>query len=127
MPSSLIATTLQAATLAALSNLLAQLIKPDTNIDFTAIFRFALFSLITTPPNVKWQEYLENAFPGTTTDAKGVLKTNKLNTAKKVVLDQTLGAMVNSAAFIAFFAVMAGKDAGGAWMAVRKVSWHGVG
>lgn len=69
-----------------------------------------------------WQEYLEAELPGTSRGPDGAQKTNKWNIAKKVLLDQTIGAVFNSAAFVSFFSVAAGNDKSAIWRAVQSVS-----
>jgi hypothetical protein len=69
-----------------------------------------------------WQEYLEAELPGTSRGSDGAPKTNKWNIVKKVVLDQTIGAVVNSAAFISFFSAAAGNDKSAIWRSVQSVS-----
>lgn len=46
---------------------------------------------------------------------------HKINTAKKFALDQTIGAVVNTVAFVAFFAALSGKDSIAIQRAVRRV------
>lgn len=46
---------------------------------------------------------------------------HKINTAKKFALDQTLGAVVNTVAFVAFFAALSGKDSIAIQRTVRRV------
>lgn len=69
-----------------------------------------------------WQDYLESKFPGTSEDSASAQRTNKMNVAKKVVLDQTVGAVVNSAAFASFFSAATGNDMSAIWRSVYKVS-----
>ena len=71
---------------------------------------FVLFNFLSCPPNVLWQEYLEEQFPAYTTDFDGKKRLNKTNTAKKFALDQTLGATVNTLLFIAVMSAFKGKD-----------------
>ncbi|KAG6041326.1 hypothetical protein E4U41_004978 [Claviceps citrina] len=64
----ILSATLQAAALGAVSNVLAQGIRcwrEDTplEVDWIPVFQFLIFSIISTPPNFIWQEYLESAFP----------------------------------------------------------------
>lgn len=69
-----------------------------------------LFNFLSCPPNVLWQEYLEEQFPAYTADFDGKKRLSKTNTAKKFVLDQTLGATVNTLLFIAVMSAFKGKD-----------------
>jgi hypothetical protein len=74
------------------------------------LIHFVLFNFLSCPPNVLWQEYLEEQFPAHTTDIDGKKRLNKTNTAKKFALDQTLGAAVNTLLFIAVMGAFKGKD-----------------
>jgi hypothetical protein len=71
---------------------------------------FVLFNFLSCPLNVLWQEYLEEQFPAYTTDVDRKKRLSKTNTAKKFVLDQTLGATVNTLLFIAVMGAFKGKD-----------------
>ena len=74
-----------------------------------------MYAVLTTPPNVLWQTYLESAFPGTrkeTTGEKTDEKTTEVkagldvrNTVIKTLLDQSVGAGVNTLLFCVFMAV----------------------
>ena len=115
MSSVVINSTLQAASLAGLSNVLAQIIQAyrtdkPLSLDYATFLQFVVFSLLATPPNILWQEYLEERFPANVGDGKGNKKLHKANTAVKFVLDQTLGAVLNSYLFIAGIGVLKGKD-----------------
>jgi len=70
-----------------------------------------LFNFLSCPPNILWQEYLEEKFPASTTDADGKKRLNKTNTTKKFALDQTLGATVNTLLFITVMGAFKGKSA----------------
>ncbi|KAI0405529.1 Mpv17/PMP22 family protein [Xylaria palmicola] len=127
----IVSATLQSAVLAATSNILAQCLtayqtdKPLI-LDLVPIFQFVLYAFINIPPNFLWQEFLESAFPAyhvsptraavksaAANDEKGLdreAKEGKLvepklditNTAIKLVLDQTVGAAVNTFLFSLF-------------------------
>ncbi|ODA83330.1 hypothetical protein RJ55_01843 [Drechmeria coniospora] len=67
-PRPIVAATLQAAMLGAISNVLAQFItasrtKTEFSIDWIPVLQFLLFSTVNTPPNFLWQEFLESTFP----------------------------------------------------------------
>ncbi|EXJ72127.1 uncharacterized protein A1O5_04631 [Cladophialophora psammophila CBS 110553] len=126
MVSHLITTTLQAACLSALSNLAAQGIKayreshPFT-LRLAPLAQFVIFTLISCPPNILWQEYLEYKFPGYTVAPTSLSTTSSSptaekqlhipNTLRKFLFDQTLGAFVNTVAFVAAMAAFKGKSA----------------
>ncbi|CAJ2503836.1 Uu.00g112300.m01.CDS01 [Anthostomella pinea] len=123
--------TIQSAVLAATSNILAQCLtsyqfETPLMIDWVPVFHFVLYSFLNVPPNFLWQEFLESAFPASRLvptsaaiasagagnekelerEAKeGRLvepKLNKRNTVIKLVLDQTVGAGLNTFLFSLF-------------------------
>jgi protein Mpv17 len=73
--------------------------------------------LISCPPNILWQEYLEYKFPGETlapSSATDTIYEKHLdipNTLRKFLFDQTLGAFVNTMAFVAAMAAFKGRGA----------------
>ncbi|KAI1079596.1 Mpv17/PMP22 family protein [Whalleya microplaca] len=127
----IVSATIQSAVLSATSNILAQVLtayQTETSlvIDWVPVFQFVLYSFINVPPNFLWQDLLESAFPAyhmsPTPDAiasavandekalereekEGKLvepKLNIKNTAIKMVLDQTIGAAINTFLFSLF-------------------------
>ncbi|KAF2227232.1 hypothetical protein BDZ85DRAFT_842 [Elsinoe ampelina] len=146
----IIKSTIQAVALSAISNILAQLLdaynssKPFS-LDTATLTRFIFFSLFSCPPNVLWQSFLEQRFPGYTTPpppphtngaskprpnpndkpaAAHKKKLNKANTAKKWALDQTVGALANTVAFVAGMLLLRGeRDWGTIAGAVRRETW----
>jgi protein Mpv17 len=126
MSSDVITSTIQAASLAGLSNLVAQIIQAyrthqPVSFDYATFIQFVVFSLLATPPNILWQEYLEEKFPADVIDEKGNKKFHKGNTAVKIILDQTLGAIVNGYLFIAGIGALKGKDASTIWTDCQQV------
>ncbi|KIW27131.1 uncharacterized protein PV07_06900 [Cladophialophora immunda] len=127
MVSHLITTTLQAAFLSAVSNLAAQGIKAyreslPFSVKLAPLAQFVVFTFISCPPNILWQEYLEYKFPGytiapispsTTSSSPNAAGTQLHipNTLRKFLFDQTLGAFVNTVAFVAAMAAFKGKSA----------------
>ncbi|KAK4181389.1 hypothetical protein QBC36DRAFT_202495 [Triangularia setosa] len=122
---------IQAAVIGTISNIIAQVIAAQRDnkplsLNLLSLFQYVLFGLVNTPPNLLWQEFLESTFPSyhpsptpaaiasaskgseseLNAEAKeGKLvepKLNKLNTAIKTVLDQTIGAFVNTVLFSMF-------------------------
>ncbi|KAM0561213.1 hypothetical protein ACHAPJ_003718 [Fusarium lateritium] len=106
--------TIQSAALGGIANILAQVITAyragtAITIDWVPVFQFLLFNVIATPPNFLWQDFLESSFPAhppepsNPKDPKGSKKTQpKLsvrNTIIKFILDQTVGAAVNTLLF----------------------------
>ncbi|ETI23321.1 hypothetical protein G647_05121 [Cladophialophora carrionii CBS 160.54] len=122
MDSHIVTTTLQAAALSAISNLAAQAIKAyregtSFSVRLVPLAQFVIFTLISCPPNILWQEYLEYKFPGQTlapsssTDTIYEKRLDIPNTLRKLLFDQTLGAFVNTLAFVAAMAAFKGKPA----------------
>ncbi|KAK5061360.1 hypothetical protein LTR84_007902 [Exophiala bonariae] len=126
MPTAIIATTLQAAGLSTLSNVLAQFIKANREkrsygVNIRALLSFVIFTLISCPPNILWQEFLEQKFPGYTYHAAtGEKILDKGNTARKLLFDQTLSAFVNTVAFVAAMAAFKGKGLRGIQREVER-------
>ncbi|KAF9869237.1 Mpv17/PMP22 family protein [Colletotrichum karsti] len=123
--------TLQSAILAGTSNLLAQALtayRSDSQlvIDWVPVFQFIMNAIVCTPPNFMWQDFLEQSFPAyhvsptrdavasaSASDEKELdreARENKLvepklnirNTIIKLLLDQTVGAALNTLAFSMF-------------------------
>ncbi|KAF2017220.1 hypothetical protein BU24DRAFT_343972 [Aaosphaeria arxii CBS 175.79] len=123
MSSSLVSQTAQGAVLSIIANVLAQVIAsykynvPFT-LDFGPIAKFVTFSIISNPPNIIWQRFLEDSFPTTvreappkssTVDGKPPpesqykTRTSGRNILIKFLLDQTFGAIVlNNLLFLVF-------------------------
>lgn len=98
-----------------------------------------IFALLNTPLNFYWQRYLEDAFPAypvsapTTTTSSVNEKTKATNgkprkgsisiknTLAKFLLDQTLGALYNTIAFIGGMGLLKGLSWDQAVAAVQKV------
>ncbi|EXV02089.1 Mpv17/PMP22 family protein [Metarhizium robertsii] len=104
--------TLQAALLGATSNILAQLIEAyrkqtAIEVDWIPVFQFLMFSIISTPPNFLWQDFLESSFParlppagqGKAAPAVDEQPLSIRNTLLKFGLDQTVGATFNTLLF----------------------------
>ncbi|EAW08736.1 Mpv17/PMP22 family protein [Aspergillus clavatus NRRL 1] len=117
--------TLQAALVNAGSNVLAQGIKAWRDqtpfvLDLQALFQFTTCAFILSPLTFVWLENLEARLPGFTedkdvskTEAKNGPKKQKLNvknTVAKVIIDQTIGATINTAAFIMTMGLLRGQD-----------------
>ncbi|KAF2136568.1 uncharacterized protein K452DRAFT_211701, partial [Aplosporella prunicola CBS 121167] len=136
--------TLMASVLSATSNIIAQLVTAQREgapytLDFSPIFKFVLFTALSTPPNIVWQEYLEEKFPGqkrapaapnNEKTANGVVKDKPQNDAldwgnvvKKLMLDQTVGAVVNTVLFIAGMQALNGGGSEEIQTAVKEGLW----
>jgi hypothetical protein len=97
-----------------------------------------LFSIISNPPNIIWQRFLEDLFPtnvpasspspssekATLKDKpRATTKMSKQNVFIKFLLDQTLGAAVNTIMFLVFMAYVNGAATGKTsetWAAVQN-------
>lgn len=115
MPPAIVTATIQSALLSGLSNVLAQGItayRSEEAFVFNAVplMHFILFTLLSCPPNFLWQEFLEEKFPAYVVELDGQQRLDKLNTARKFFLDQTLGAVINTVLFIAAMGAFKGKD-----------------
>ncbi|KIV90906.1 hypothetical protein PV10_05508 [Exophiala mesophila] len=116
MPTGILITTLQAAGLSAISNTLAQFIKANREqrplgVSLRPFLQFVLFTIISCPPNILWQDFLEDKFPGYTYDVStGTKSLDKANTARKFLFDQTLAAFINTLAFVGAMAAFKGKS-----------------
>ncbi|KAF2636441.1 hypothetical protein P280DRAFT_472992 [Massarina eburnea CBS 473.64] len=136
MSSAMISQTLQGAVLSATSNVIAQAMssyKENTpfTLDTTPILKFMIFSIISNPPNIVWQSFLEDLFPTNVpaslppsektkknaASKTGPTRMSKRNLLVKFVLDQTVGAVFNTLMFIVFFAYINDNGAGktGSW------------
>jgi hypothetical protein len=70
-----------------------------------------MFTIISCPPNILWQDFLEDRFPAYTYSATSSDKVlSRRNTAHKLLFDQTLCAFVNTVAFVAAMAAFKGKN-----------------
>ncbi|KAK0661936.1 Protein SYM1 [Lasiodiplodia hormozganensis] len=170
MPSAMVQQTATAAALSAASNVLAQLItaqktgknegktadicahrpsigeKRAFTIDAVPVAKFVLFTILSTPPNVLWQEFLEDVFPGEKKvqpainkgaddekqGKKDVVKDkaqqksagmNWANVLWKFLLDQTVGGVVNTVLFIAGMKALNGGNAEEVKIAVKEGLW----
>jgi hypothetical protein len=108
-------------------------------LDTIDVFRFATFSLITTPPNFAWQAFLERQFPSMiTANAKPTsrkatsvrsggtseefFRLSINNTVIKFFLDQTLGCWINTLVFLLLLGWLKGKGTVEIENEVRDVS-----
>lgn len=115
--SPMLTATLQTVFLNVLSNILAQLLQAyqknvPLSLNTTPLINFGIFALLSTPPNILWQEWLESAFPSQVPvpeekDPKKK-KLSVANTAKKFLLDQSVGGPINTVLFIAGMAGLRG-------------------
>lgn len=128
MPSPVVTATLQATVLTFCSLLIARFLTSSPPPNIPALL---IYTLLSTPPNFWWQEYLEKIFPGYTVGkvkvddgGEGVEVEKKLNVANtliKLVLDQTVASIINVVAYIGFTRLLSGVPAVECLHAVRKV------
>ncbi|KAL6710852.1 hypothetical protein ACN47E_007909 [Coniothyrium glycines] len=128
---SMFSQTAQGAVLSITSNVLAQAItsyqdNTPFSLDLTQVFKFALFSVLSNPPNIVWQGYLEDQFPTNVPAASppsekagskpDPTKTSlsKTNVLIKFLLDQTIGAVVNTLMFLAYMSYINAQGKPGA-------------
>ena len=128
MPSPVVTATLQATVLTLCSLLIARFLTSSPPPNIPALL---IYTLLSTPPNFWWQEYLEKFFPGYTVGkvkvddgGEGVEVEKKLNVANtliKLLLDQTVASIVNVVAYIGLTRLFSGVPAVECLNAVRKV------
>jgi hypothetical protein len=107
--------------------------KTPFSLNTAPVVKFAIFSILSSPPNILWQTFLEDHFPtnvptSTTRSAdekpKSLTKTttSKTNILIKFLLDQTIGAVVNTLMFLAYMAYINASQQGkqNAWDVVQR-------
>ncbi|KAK0110029.1 hypothetical protein ONS95_002690 [Cadophora gregata] len=138
MPSPIVNTTIQSCVLNATSNIIAQFLtayrsSASYTINWIPVLQFTLFNALNCPPNFLWQSFLESSFPSTylvpsdsaiaaaakndekeldREESTHTLLESKLsirNTLIKFLLDQTIGATVNTLLFSLVFAGFRGE------------------
>jgi hypothetical protein len=139
--SKLLRVTLEGAVMSAVSNTLAQSFNVYQDgfsaIDPVTLVHFVILAIITTPPNYKWQSWLEETFPSNPTRAGSKIDEKKEddkptedekaglsipNTIAKFVLDQTLGAGFNTVWFIVMINLLRGQTFNHILTTVQNVS-----
>ena len=119
---------MEAAVMSAVSNTLAQGLnvyhQGSSAFDPVAFVHFIILAIITTPPNYKWQSWLEETFPSNPERAGPKMPEKKnddirnqdeknpfsiTNTIAKFVLDQTCGAGFNTIWFIVMINLLRGQ------------------
>ena len=91
-------------------------------VNLRPFLQFVLFTCISCPPNILWQDFLEDKFPGYTYDvSSGTKSLDKANTARKFLFDQTLGAFINTLAFVGAMAAFKGKSLHGIQRELERV------
>ena len=134
--------TVEGAVLSAISNTLAQMFKfykeGSAGIDPLAFLHFIILAIITTPPNYKWQLWLEKTFPSNPKRAESKMAGKKeddtlakdektalsiTNTVAKFCLDQTIGASLNTLWFIVMINLLRGNSFVHIFATVQRVSF----
>lgn len=127
--------TLQSAFLSLCSSLVATFLTPKN----PPILALVIYSILATPPNYLWQQYLERKLPGyhiekheSNGEVKGAKsvggevtikrKLNVVNTLMKVVIDQTLGSVVNVALHLGGVRALQGVPVAECLQVVKTVS-----
>ncbi|KAK5942195.1 hypothetical protein PMZ80_006150 [Knufia obscura] len=140
MPSLLVKGTAQALVLGSISNILAQFISAQQggkpfHFSIPTFLFFLTWTLISCPPNILWQVYLEEKYPANKVDPRaqgvgqgspqaggaGKKRLSKTNTTKKFLLDQSIGAVANTVGYIAALAAFRGHNGAGIVGQVQKV------
>lgn len=127
--------TLQSALLTLCSALIATFLTPKN----PPTVALVIFSVLATPPNFLWQQYLERRLPGyriekqeSNGEVKGAKsagggvtikkKLNVQNTLMKVGIDQTLGSVVNVALHLGVVRALQGVPLAECLQVVKTVS-----
>ncbi|KAK4073405.1 uncharacterized protein Triagg1_5231 [Trichoderma aggressivum f. europaeum] len=116
--------------------------KSFDEVELESILRFVIYSALVTPPNYKWQEFLERKFPSRTpidepspdskSDSKSSEKLsqavvkdrlNLTNTAIKFILDQSISAPLNTVAFLYLMGGMAFQSNAQIWSNIQNDFW----
>ncbi|KAI4260468.1 MAG: hypothetical protein L6R42_004046 [Xanthoria sp. 1 TBL-2021] len=128
--------TLQSAFLSLCSSLVATFLTPKN----PPILALVIYSILATPPNYLWQQYLERKLPGyqiekheSNGEVKGAKsagggvtikrKLNVANTLMKVLIDQTLGSVVNVALHLGGVRALQGVPVAECLQVVRIQTW----
>jgi hypothetical protein len=107
--------------------------KSFDQIELESILRFVVYTALLTPPNYKWQEFLERKFPSRTPvsgplpsekQSKAAVKDclNLRNTAAKFLLDQSLSAPLNTVVFLYLMGGMTFQSNAQIWNNIKSVS-----
>lgn len=90
--------------------------------DISTFLFFLTWTIVSCPPNILWQIFLEEKYPASRHDLKtGEKSLSKENTIKKFLMDQTFGATANTIGYIAALAAWRGKDTPAITAEVQKV------
>lgn len=137
MPSSIVSATLQSTFLTLCSALVATFLTPKD----PPVLALVIYAALATPPNFLWQQYLERILPGYITEKKEVdgevkggtsvgggvtvkKRLNLRNTVMKVLMEQTVGAVVNIALHLGVVRALQGAPLAECLKTVTEVSSH---
>lgn len=98
-------------------------VQKTFSFDVHTFLFFLTWTLISCPPNILWQIYLEEKYPANKADPQqqSGKRLSKTNTTKKFLLDQLVGATLNTVGYIAALAAFRGKDGAGIVDEVQNV------
>ncbi|KAL8799690.1 MAG: hypothetical protein Q9182_005699 [Xanthomendoza sp. 2 TL-2023] len=137
MESAVVKATVQAAFLSLCSALVAAFLTPKN----PPIVALVIYTILSTPPNFQWQQYLERKLPGHHVEKReeknevnggksvgggggGVMvkkRLNVTNTLMKVLIDQTLGSVVNVALHLGLVRALQGVPLAECLQVVKEV------
>ncbi len=128
MAPALLIATMQSTALTFCSLVIARFFTSSPPPDIPSLL---LYTILSTPPNYLWQQFIESKLPGYTLKkievddgGKGVEVEKKLdvrNTLAKIALDQTIGALVNVVAYIGGTRALRGIPLTICWDVVKEV------
>jgi hypothetical protein len=110
--------------------------KSFEEVELESILRFVVYTALVTPPNYKWQEFLERNWPSRkpVNEASSISKSPQKqskdavkdrlslsNTAIKFLLDQSLSAPINTVAFIYLMGGMTFQSNSQIWDNIQRV------
>jgi hypothetical protein len=127
MDSPILSVTVQAAGFSIASTLLAQGIamyqaQRISWFDPISLLQFMVIAAMMTPPNYIFQKRLEDAFPSKIVKENEKTATLSIaNTAKKFLLDQSVGSLLNTLTFILLVGLFKGKNFDGVMADVQNV------
>ncbi|KAL8933390.1 MAG: hypothetical protein Q9216_006385 [Gyalolechia sp. 2 TL-2023] len=136
MLSPTVSATVKAAVLALCSALIATFLTEKN----PPIVALVIYAILATPPNFQWQQYLEQWFPGydvqkheSSRDVKGETaagggvtvkrRLNVKNTVLKIVIEQTLGAVVNVSLYVGGVQALQGVPLRDCLQVVKEQTW----
>ncbi|KAF7925984.1 uncharacterized protein EAE98_003311 [Botrytis deweyae] len=138
MPSAVVNTTVQSCVLSGISNIIAQFISAyqnntDFTINWTPVIHFVLYGALSAPPNFYLQSLLESLLPSKKQSSPRDVSEKKAaqskpalsvtNTILKVLIDQTLLAVLNVMLFLITFSLFRGATLPQAIQSAESEYW----